>query len=97
MAARGTSLRRFPTRLRLMGEKEKAIEWLTKTVEDPKTLLQTVNFNDPDFARIKDEVRFKTLNENVERKIHPCKYSEQAMRFAFFVGEWNARLTHRGS
>ena len=73
----------------LMGEKEKAIEWLTKTVGAPKMVLPAINFNDPDLSNIRDDARFKELAEKVDRTIHPCKYSEDAKQFNFWVGEWD--------
>ena len=62
----------------LMGQKDKAVEWLTKTVENPKTILPGVNFADPDLALIKDDARVKSLWETVDRKVHPCKYWRKA-------------------
>jgi tetratricopeptide (TPR) repeat protein len=59
----------------LLGQNDKAIEWLTKTVDNPKMILSAVNFNDPDLAAIKDDARFKTLADRVDRKINPCKFS----------------------
>jgi tetratricopeptide (TPR) repeat protein len=73
----------------LLGQKDKAIEWLTKTVDDPKMILPALNFNDPDLAAIKDDARFKALAERVDRKIHPCKFSDESKQFDFWVGEWD--------
>jgi tetratricopeptide (TPR) repeat protein len=72
----------------LMNEREKAIEWLTKTVDNPKTILASIRFNDPDLANIKDDTRVTALAEKVDRKIHPCLYSAEARQFDFWVGEW---------
>ncbi|MEP7039336.1 MAG: hypothetical protein ABI891_13465 [Acidobacteriota bacterium] len=74
----------------LMGEKDKAIEWLTKSSENPKMLLQMIDSSDPDFANIKDDARFKNLINKIDRKTHPCVYSDEAKQFNFFVGEWDA-------
>lgn len=73
----------------LMGQKDKAVEWLTKTVDNPKTILPSVNFADPDLASIKDDARVKTLWDKVDRTIHPCKYSAESRQFDFWVGEWD--------
>lgn len=73
----------------LMNEKEKAIEWLTKTVNNPKAILQAVNLNDADLANVKEDARVKALGEEIDRKIHPCKFSEQAKQFDFWVGAWD--------
>ncbi len=74
----------------LMNEKEKAIEWLTKTANHPKMVLAALNFSDPDLANISGDARFKALAEKLDRQIHPCKYSTEARQFDFFVGEWDA-------
>jgi tetratricopeptide (TPR) repeat protein len=73
----------------LMGQKDKAVEWLTKTVDNPKTILPGVNFADPDLTSIKDDARVKSLWEKVDHKIHPCKYSAENVQFNFWVGEWD--------
>ncbi|MEP6946541.1 MAG: tetratricopeptide repeat protein [Acidobacteriota bacterium] len=84
----------------LMGDKAKAIEWLTKTVSDPKMVLPAVNFKDPDLAAIKDDPAVVALHEKVERTIHPCLFSDEAKQFNFWVGEWevfNPQGRHDGS
>lgn len=73
----------------LMNDKEKAIEWLTKAIENPKMILQAVNFNDSDFTNIKDDSRFKALAEKIDRKVRPCVYSAESKQFDFWVGEWD--------
>ena len=73
----------------LMGDKAKAIEWLTKAVNDPKMLLPAVNFKDPDLASIKDDPAVVALHDKVERTIHPCLFSDEAKQFNFWVGEWD--------
>ena len=73
----------------LMGDKAKAIEWLTKTVDHPKMVLPAVNFDDPDLAGIRDDAAVVTLRGEVERKIHPCLFSDEAKQFNFWVGEWD--------
>lgn len=73
----------------LMGDKDKSIEWLAKAVDNPKTFLQSINFNDSDLANVKDDPRFKSLAEKVDRSIHPCMYRPEAREFDFWVGEWD--------
>lgn len=74
----------------LMNQKDKAIEWLTKTVNNPKAPLAAFNFDDPDLNNVREDSRFKTLTADVDRKIFPCKYTDQARQFDFFIGEWDA-------
>jgi tetratricopeptide (TPR) repeat protein len=73
----------------LMNEREKAIQWLTKTVDNPKTVLPAVRFDDSDLTNIKDDPRTKALADKVDRTIHPCMYSTEARQFDFWVGEWD--------
>lgn len=84
----------------LMGQKESAIEWLTKAIDNPKAILQAVNFNDPDLAAVKDDPRVKALAEKVDRQVRPCMYQDEAKQFNFWVGEWevyNPQGRHDGS
>jgi tetratricopeptide (TPR) repeat protein len=74
----------------LMGDKAKAIEWLEKTIAHPTLIKAALDFTDPDLAAIKDEPAFKAIVEKVDRQVHPCRYSDEAKQFDFFVGEWNA-------
>jgi tetratricopeptide (TPR) repeat protein len=84
----------------LMDDKERSIEWLTKSVDEPTMVLPAVNFSDPDLARVKDDPRFIALKEKVDRKIHPCLYTEGTRQFDFWVGEWdvfNPQGRHSGT
>ena len=74
----------------LMNNREKAVEWLTRAVNNPTAVLQLFNFNDPDLTNVKNDSRVKALAEKAERTIHPCKYSDEAKQFDFFIGEWEA-------
>lgn len=74
----------------LMGDKDKAVEWLTKSSDNPKMVIQMIDGKDPDFANIKEDARFKTLVDKLDRKSNPCLYSDEAKQFNFFVGEWDA-------
>lgn len=74
----------------LLNEREKAVEWLTKSVNHPKMILAAVSFDDPDLAAVKNDTRVKALAEKIERQTQPCKYSAESRQFDFFVGEWDA-------
>lgn len=74
----------------LLNDKEKALEWLSKSVNHPKMIIAAINFNDPDLANIRADERVKALAEKTERQIYPCKYSAEAKQFDFFIGEWDA-------
>ena len=74
----------------LMGDKDKAIEWLSKSADNPTMLKPAINFADPDLASVKDDPAFKAIEEKVDRAVHPCLYSDEAKQFDFFIGEWNA-------
>jgi hypothetical protein len=73
-----------------MGQKTIALEWLTKSVNNPTMVLSAINFSDPDLADMNSDAAFRELADKVSRKIHPCLYSDEAKQFDFFVGEWDA-------
>jgi len=74
----------------ILGEKERGIEWLTKSVDNPKMVLAAIDFSDPDLANLKEDARFKELAEKVDRKMRPCMYDTEARKFDFWIGEWDA-------
>jgi len=77
----------------MMGEREKALEWLMKSVDNPKMVLGAINFSEPDLAVLKDDSRFKALADKVDHKMRPCMYDADARRFDFWIGEWDAYNT----
>lgn len=84
----------------LMGEKQKALDWLDKALNSPKMVLAVANFDDADFTNIKNEAGFIALRDKTDRKVRPCMYSAAAKQLDFWVGEWevyNPQGRHDGS
>lgn len=77
----------------MMGDKDKAVEWLTKSIDNPKMVLAAINFSDADLANLKNDGRFKQLADKVDRKMRPCMYDAEARKFDFWIGEWDAYNT----
>jgi tetratricopeptide (TPR) repeat protein len=73
----------------LAGKKDDAMTWLTKAIHHPKTIVQMFNLSDPDLQSLKDDARFKSLNEEVERKKTPCLFSAECGQFDFWIGDWD--------
>ncbi|HEY4613334.1 MAG TPA: tetratricopeptide repeat protein [Bacteroidota bacterium] len=69
-------------------QKDKALEWLGKAVEN--NLPTFVNpAADTDFESLRDEPRFKEIMITIDKRLHPCMYSPEARQFDFWVGEWS--------
>ncbi len=73
----------------LLGQKEKAIDQLTKAINDPKMVVAVVNFDDRDLANIRAEPAFLALKDKADRIVRPCLYSDEAKQFNFWIGEWD--------
>ena len=74
----------------LLGDREKAMDYLQKAIDHPKMIPAAINFDDPDLANLKAEAKFIAARDKVDRKVRPCMYSTEARQFDFFVGEWDA-------
>ncbi|HSS20043.1 MAG TPA: tetratricopeptide repeat protein [Pyrinomonadaceae bacterium] len=70
-----------------LGQKEKALEWLKKSIESK--VPPFVNpADDTDLAGLRDDPRFKEIVVALDKQRHPCMYSAEARQFDFWVGEW---------
>ena len=72
-----------------LGERDRALDQLSKAIDNPKMVVATINFDDPDLAAISGDARFATLRDKVDRVVRPCIYSDEAKQFNFWVGEWD--------
>jgi tetratricopeptide (TPR) repeat protein len=71
-----------------LGQKEKALEWLSKAVNG--NVSPFVNpVDDSDLASLRDDARFKEVVLALDKKRHPCMYSAEARQFDFWIGEWD--------
>jgi tetratricopeptide (TPR) repeat protein len=72
-----------------LNRKEKAFEWLEKSLAT-NMAMRFANFAaDPDLESLRDDARFKKLADATERKTKPCMFSAEARQFDFWLGEWD--------
>lgn len=51
--------------------------------------------NDPEFASVQEEERFKALVSTVEINAYPCLSNEDSRHFDFWIGEWDVYFNGR--
>ncbi|HSO75611.1 MAG TPA: tetratricopeptide repeat protein, partial [Blastocatellia bacterium] len=72
-----------------LGEKDKAFEWLNKSL--------TLGFvapqlsTDPDLAGLRSDARFKEVTTAAARLSQPCKFRAEHKQFDFWVGDWDVK------
>lgn len=67
---------------------DKAFEWLEKSLKNGAA--PTVNLKtDEDLANIREDGRFKKMEEIADRAVKPCLYSAEARQFDYWLGEWD--------
>lgn len=72
-----------------LGEKDKAFEWLNKSL--------TLGFvapqlsTDPDLAGLHSDARFKEVTTAAARLSQPCKFRAEHKQFDFWVGDWDVK------
>lgn len=71
-----------------LGEKAKAMEWLTKAAAGGLSPFLNMA-EDPDLVSLRDDPAFKELLTSLDKKRRPCMYSTEARQFDFWVGEWD--------
>jgi len=78
----------------LIGERDRAFEWLEKAVAAGFNNIQFLK-SDDDLAELRSDTRFAKLIEKADRLNRPCEYDERARQFDFWVGEWDV-FTQQG-
>lgn len=69
-------------------QNDKAFEWLEKSLKNGAA--PTVNLKtDEDLANLRDDERFKKMEDISDRATKPCMYSAEARQFDFWLGEWD--------
>jgi tetratricopeptide (TPR) repeat protein len=72
-----------------LNRKEKAFEWLEKSLAT-NMAARFANFAaDPDLENLRGDARFKKLADATARKMKPCLFSAEARQFDFWLGEWD--------
>ncbi|HJQ69017.1 MAG TPA: tetratricopeptide repeat protein [Blastocatellia bacterium] len=74
-----------------LNNKDKAFEFLNRANGAGFSQRNRLN-NDPLLAGLRDDARFKTILEGVDRNARPCKYSDEAKQLDFWVGEWDVQI-----
>ena len=67
---------------------DKSFEWLEKSLKNgvaPGVNLKT----DEDLVNIRNDERFKKMEEIADRAVRPCMYSAEARQFDYWIGEWD--------
>lgn len=67
---------------------DKAFEWLEKSLKNgvaPAVNIKT----DEDLANIRNDERFKKMEDIADRAVRPCMYSAEARQFDYWLGEWD--------
>ncbi len=71
-----------------LNKKDKAFEWLEKAIING--FAQFANLDaDKDLDNIRDDARFKKMQELTERQIKPCLFMPEARQFDFWIGDWD--------
>ncbi len=49
--------------------------------------------NDPNLTKIKSTPAIEEMHQRLLKVVYPCRYSEQARQFDFWIGEWDVKST----
>lgn len=66
---------------------DKSLLWLNKAIENGYSDLSKINA-EPALEKARATQQFKTILDNLDRRINPCKYDERRRAFDFWIGEW---------
>lgn len=77
-----------------LGKREEAIEWLRKAIEKGAANSASLRA-DEDFTGIRNDAGFAALLEMADRKSEPCRYSKEARKFDFWIGDWEVFIGSR--
>src|SRR5436853_1914823 len=78
------------------GNKDRAFEWLTKSLNAGFPNPSQVN-SDTDLAALRDDARFKEVAALAGRLARPCEALPEHRPFDFWVGSWNGEDTQRNA
>jgi tetratricopeptide (TPR) repeat protein len=74
------------------GNKEKAFEWLNKSITSGLLFLNLFE-EDEGFLSFKNDPLYASTYERLKQNTYPCLYSKEARQFDFWVGEWDVKST----
>lgn len=67
---------------------DKAFEYLEQALKNGAAATTNIA-SDSDFDNIKNDARFKKMQDIADRAKRPCMYSDEARQFDFWVGDWD--------
>jgi tetratricopeptide (TPR) repeat protein len=74
----------------LDGNKDKAFDLLDKALLNGFAFLSTFE-GDPGYNAIRSDARYAPLADRLVQGIYPCRYSQEARQFDFWIGEWDVK------
>jgi tetratricopeptide (TPR) repeat protein len=78
------------TALALSGRRDSALEWLDKGAQAGFAQAERME-TDADLKSLKDDARFKAIQQKVKVNEEPCAHLPEARQFDFWVGKWDVR------
>lgn len=72
------------------GQKEKAIEWLEKSVEAGFSQAETLTA-DADLESLRSDKRFAAIELVARKNATPCAYDPNFREFDFWIGKWDVK------
>jgi tetratricopeptide (TPR) repeat protein len=71
-------------------QSDKCVAALDNAIKNGFSAL-TLFENDPNLAKIKSEAAIEEMHHRLLEGVYPCRYSEQARQFDFWIGEWDVK------
>jgi hypothetical protein len=72
----------------LLGEKEKAFEWMEKAIDAGFAQVDQLK-SDADLANLREDGRFKEAVRKTDINARPCELLPEYRQFDFWVGDWD--------
>jgi tetratricopeptide (TPR) repeat protein len=73
-------------------QKDKCVASLNQALTNGFSALSLFE-TDANLAKLKSTPELKQIHQRLLQGIYPCKYSEQARQFDFWIGEWDVKST----
>jgi len=70
------------------GERDKALDWLNKTMDAGFQSAQLVG-GDKDLDTLRNDPRYAPVGKKIEEMLNPCKHRPEYRQLDFWIGEWD--------
>ncbi len=70
----------------------KTAEWLDRAADSGFMGLAFID-TDPEFAKVKTDLRFAKARERIQKNAHPCESTAEYRQFDFWLGEWDVQVS----